>query len=363
MDEEDLSSISSRHYYPYQPHPPSTTGIDTAFPFEFMKEIRATVQKVMKEIKARMEKEADLDIGLEGFEFVKGFEECLRWFRVYFEALDESFPWMSNEHLMLEREARRAVVDLVAADCSPGKKPKKEHDVNKKETAFLAAAKNGIIEIVFELQKAIPSTIHETNYNNENVLLVAVKNRQTEVIEVLQKNLEKELFDSLIFDVDNMEITVLHLAPSKRERTWQIAGAMQMMWDIKWYKYIKDLVPYHFSFINNKKDETPREIFEQNHKGLMKESYEWIKETSNPCSVVAALIGSVCLATSSTAPGSTNKGKPKLEGQPAFDAFAIASLIGLSFSITTLTMFLAIPTSRKQVEDFRKSLSLKHFLA
>ncbi|KAG5094157.1 hypothetical protein JHK84_049745 [Glycine max] len=260
-----------------------------------MKEIRATVQKVMKEIKARMEKEADLDIGLEGFEFVKGFEECLRWFRVYFEALDESFPRMSNEHLMLEREARRAVVDLVAcspaesverigewgrrngreggvgekveigkgeeerrrrgtdakkkrnrrvkeecskvaADCSPGKKPKKEHDVNKKETAFLAAAKNGIIEIVFELQKAIPSTIHETNYNNENVLLVAVKNRQTEVIEVLQKNLEKELFDSLIFDVDNMEITVLHLAPSKRERTWQIAGAMQMMWDIKWYK-------------------------------------------------------------------------------------------------------------------------------
>lgn len=100
----------------------------------------------------------------------------------------------------------------------------------------MAAAKNGIIEIVFELQKAIPSTIHETNYNNENVLLVAVKNRQTEVIEVLQKNLEKELFDSLIFDVDNMEITVLHLAPSKRERTWQIAGAMQMMWDIKWYK-------------------------------------------------------------------------------------------------------------------------------
>ncbi|KAG4974853.1 hypothetical protein JHK87_031674 [Glycine soja] len=35
MDEEDLSSSSSRHYYPYQPHPSSTTGIDDAFPFEF----------------------------------------------------------------------------------------------------------------------------------------------------------------------------------------------------------------------------------------------------------------------------------------------------------------------------------------
>ena len=35
MDEEDLSSSSSRHYYPYQPHPPSITGVDAAFPFEF----------------------------------------------------------------------------------------------------------------------------------------------------------------------------------------------------------------------------------------------------------------------------------------------------------------------------------------
>ncbi|KAH1266118.1 Protein SHORT-ROOT [Glycine max] len=76
--------------------------------------VGANMQKVMKEIRARMEKEVDLDIGLEGFEFVKGFEECLRWFRVYFEALDGSFPRTSNEHLMLEREAGRAVVDLVA---------------------------------------------------------------------------------------------------------------------------------------------------------------------------------------------------------------------------------------------------------
>ncbi|KAH1159911.1 hypothetical protein GYH30_031604 [Glycine max] len=164
MDEEDLSSSSSRHYYPYQPHPSSTTGIDDAFPFDspyddtdqklasyflqtFFSHITqagdrtyktlasaskktcsfkstrktcsfvtagTTAQKVMKEIKARMEKEADLDIGLEGFEFVKGFEECLRWFRVYFEALDRIFPRTSNEHLMLEREAGRAMVDLVA---------------------------------------------------------------------------------------------------------------------------------------------------------------------------------------------------------------------------------------------------------
>ncbi|XP_027347675.1 protein SHORT-ROOT-like [Abrus precatorius] len=74
-----------------------------------------------------VEEEADLDVGFEGYEFVKGFEECLRWFRVYFEALDESFARTSNERLMLERAAGRAIVDLVA--CSPAE------SVERRETA------------------------------------------------------------------------------------------------------------------------------------------------------------------------------------------------------------------------------------
>ncbi|TKY46854.1 Ankyrin repeat-containing protein [Spatholobus suberectus] len=238
-----------------------------------------------------------------------------------------------------------------------------EHHVDKKETAFLAAAKNGIVEIVFALQSKIPSVVHETNSNNENVMLVAVKNRQTNVVEVLRKNLDKELFDSLNLEVDNRENTVLHLAAgtsSNTERSWQIAGAaMQMMWDIKWYQYVRDLVPEHFTFRNNKDDKTAGEIFKQKHKDLVKESSEWLKETSNSCSVVAALIAGVSFATSSSVPGGTDKGKPELEGQPAFDVFAIASLIGLCFSVTALIMFLAILTSRKQAQDFRKSLPLK----
>ncbi|KAL6961346.1 hypothetical protein U1Q18_039115, partial [Sarracenia purpurea var. burkii] len=64
-----------------------------------------------------VEEEADLDVGVDGFDFVEGFRECLRWFRVYFESLEESFPRTSNERLMLERAAGRAVVDLVA--CPP----------------------------------------------------------------------------------------------------------------------------------------------------------------------------------------------------------------------------------------------------
>lgn len=64
-----------------------------------------------------VEEEADLDVGVDGFDFVKGFQECLKWIRVYFETLEESFSKTSNERLMLERQAGRSIVDLLA--CPP----------------------------------------------------------------------------------------------------------------------------------------------------------------------------------------------------------------------------------------------------
>ncbi|KAL2338622.1 hypothetical protein Fmac_013068 [Flemingia macrophylla] len=53
--------------------------------------------------RAKVSKENSIQICLEGFEFVKGFKECLKWFRVYFEALNESFVWTSNKRLILEK--------------------------------------------------------------------------------------------------------------------------------------------------------------------------------------------------------------------------------------------------------------------
>ncbi|KAL9326854.1 hypothetical protein ACSQ67_007499 [Phaseolus vulgaris] len=87
----------------------------------------SSLQGLQPRIVTVVEEEADLDVGIEGYEFVRGFEECLRWFRVYFEALDESFVKTCNERLMLERAAGRAVVDLVA--CSPA------DSIERRETA------------------------------------------------------------------------------------------------------------------------------------------------------------------------------------------------------------------------------------
>uniref|UniRef100_A0A7N0U5T6 Uncharacterized protein n=1 Tax=Kalanchoe fedtschenkoi TaxID=63787 RepID=A0A7N0U5T6_KALFE len=92
---------------------------------------RDHVISVFKRLNPRIvtivEEEADLDIGLEGFDFLKGFEDTLKWFRVYFEALDDSFSKTSNERLALERAAGRAIMDLLAGP--PG------DSIERRETA------------------------------------------------------------------------------------------------------------------------------------------------------------------------------------------------------------------------------------
>ena len=76
-----------------------------------------------------VEEEAELtEVGEGQYEFLRGFEECLRWFRVYFEALEDCFPRTSNEKLMLERAGGRAMVDLLAC-------PEQDGSAEQRETA------------------------------------------------------------------------------------------------------------------------------------------------------------------------------------------------------------------------------------
>ncbi|KAH7572841.1 hypothetical protein ACOSP7_006191 [Xanthoceras sorbifolium] len=61
-----------------------------------------------------VEEEADLTSSR--YDFVKCFEECLRFYTLYFEMLEESFVPTSNERLMLERECSRSIVRVLACD-------------------------------------------------------------------------------------------------------------------------------------------------------------------------------------------------------------------------------------------------------
>ncbi|KAK7840650.1 hypothetical protein CFP56_016373 [Quercus suber] len=116
------------------------------------------------------------------------------------------------------------------------------------------------------------------------------------------------------------------------------------------FQFVKESMPLHFFPRQNKDGKTSREIFTETHKKLVEDGSQWLTSTSNLCSVVAALIATVAFASSTTVPGGVRQesGTPTLENQPAFDVFAISSLVARCFSVTALVLFLSILTSRYQ---------------
>ncbi|KAI9126574.1 hypothetical protein K1719_002170 [Acacia pycnantha] len=242
-----------------------------------------------------------------------------------------------------------------------GGEGKKNSGADRRESALFTAARNGVLEIVKKILRDEPGIIHETNSQGQSLLHVAVDHRQPFIIEILKKD---KLWDGLIHSLDNDGNCILHVVAKSK---FQIQGsnALEMQHEIKWYEYVKSLVPSYVTFLPNYKGETPEDIFLEDHKDLVQKNDEWLCRTSESCSVVAALVAGVAFATSSTVPGGNDDktGKPTLEGQPGFDLFAISALIALCFSVTALILFLSILTSRKHPADFMIQLPLKLFLA
>ncbi|KAK7306461.1 hypothetical protein VNO77_44402 [Canavalia gladiata] len=229
------------------------------------------------------------------------------------------------------------------------------------ETPILVAAKNGVTEMVEKILELFPVAAHDMDANKKNIVLLAVENRQTYLYEFLLKR--KNLKESIFRKVDNEGNSALHLAAKLGDyKPWLIPGeALQMHWEIKWYLFVKESMSPHFFRRYNNENKTPRDIFSETHKDLVKSGGEWLKKTSESCSVVAALIATVAFSTSTSVPGGVddNTGIPTLEGRPEFKAFAISSLVALCCSLTSVVLFLSILTSRYQEQDFGKNLPRK----
>nr|XP_023906531.1 uncharacterized protein LOC112018248 [Quercus suber] len=232
--------------------------------------------------------------------------------------------------------------------------------IAKTETPILLAARYGITEMVQQILKMFPTAINDKS-EGKNIVLLAVQNRQSHVLQLLlQKKFVKR---KLIHEVDMGENNALHLAAEMgKQKPWLIPGAaLQMQWEIKWYEFVKNNMPQHFCYQINKEGKSPEEIFNSTHEELVKKGGEWLNKTSESCSVVAALIATVAFAASTSIPGNINEksGIPNLENQPELTVFAVSSLVALCFSITALFSFLAILTSRYEQKDFRRDLPKK----
>ncbi|KAF5742746.1 GRAS family transcription factor [Tripterygium wilfordii] len=77
--------------------------------------------------------EEEADFTSTRYDFVKCFEECLRFYTLYFEMLEESFAPTSNERLMLERECSRSIVKVLACDDDDDENENNENGSNGEE--------------------------------------------------------------------------------------------------------------------------------------------------------------------------------------------------------------------------------------
>lgn len=129
-------------------------------------------------------------------------------------------------------------------------------------------------------------------------------------------------------------------------------------------QYVKNSVPQHLISSRNNANKTPKDVFRDSHKDLVEKGGQWLSSTSNSCSVVATLVTTVAFASTASVPGGMkeNSSRPNLEKHPGFLVFAVSSLIGLCFSVTSVIAFLVILTSRYRQKDFRRDLPTKLLL-
>lgn len=124
---------------------------------------------------------------------------------------------------------------------------------------------------------------------------------------------------------------------------------------------MRKIIPSHYDMHHNMNDETAQEFFERTHEELLKEAGDWLKRTSESCSIIAVLIATVAFTAAYTIPGGSDDktGLPIFLHDPFFLVFTVMDVLSLVTSLTSVVMFISILTSPFRLQDFRYSLPRK----
>ena len=102
---------------------------------------------------------------------------------------------------------------------------------------------------------------------------------------------------------------------------------------------------------------TPREVFNAEHKELLKVGEKAMKETANSCMLVATLISTVVFAAALCVPGASNQlNTPFLTKEEWFMIFVLSNALSLFTSTASIVLLLSILTSSYAESEFVKSL-------
>ncbi|XP_028762135.1 uncharacterized protein LOC114720639 [Neltuma alba] len=205
-----------------------------------------------------------------------------------------------------------------------------------------------MVEKILEL---FPLAIHDMNDEKKNVVLSAVENRQSRILEALNTNNQwKHLIQSIDIDGNN----VLHLV-AKYEL--QILGYTAIV-PCKCKMKSSGMSSHS---LKTKKEKLRKKSSSEIIRNLLKRVMNGLVVRLNLAQWWLRWLPELPLRHQAIYPVAM---MIRLASQPGgFDTFAITALIALCFSVTALIIFLSILTYRKQPADFMKRLPVKLFLA
>ncbi|XP_017257166.1 uncharacterized protein LOC108226682 [Daucus carota subsp. sativus] len=223
-------------------------------------------------------------------------------------------------------------------------------------TAIATAVKHGIHELIQECIHQYPGIIW---YDIDGFYLFsfAIRHRSEKVYNlVYQMSGHKAYVVAESRDGENSLHYAGKLAPPHRLNT-VTGAALQMQRELQWFKEVEKLVkPSHREALNNE-NHTPRMVFSDEHKELLKDAQQWMISTASSATVVAALIVTMAFAAIFTAPGGNDdSGKPLFLRDPVFTLFVSSDAVALFSSSTSVLVFLSVLSSRFAEEDFLYAL-------
>ncbi|KAK2989008.1 hypothetical protein RJ640_028497 [Escallonia rubra] len=224
---------------------------------------------------------------------------------------------------------------------------------------LFVAAEFGNFEFIVELIRSYPDIIWKVDEQSRSIFHIAVMHRQEKIFNLINDiGAHKDLITSY---KDANNCNMLHLAGklAPLHRLKIVSGAaLQMQRELLWFKEVEKNVQPLYREMRDIEGRTPRMLFTQEHKGLVKGGERWMKDTSTSCMLVATLITTVMFAAIFTVPGGNNNvtGTPIFLRSKSFLIFATSDALALFSSVTSILMFLSILTSRYAEEDFLESL-------
>ncbi|XP_022137352.1 uncharacterized protein LOC111008827 isoform X2 [Momordica charantia] len=296
--------------------------------------------------------------------------------RFWKRCINSCFKGIYNEVLMqtLARETIERVWEVVVQNLTRSELSKL---IETPSRLLHDAARVGNVEFLIILIRSYPDLLCKFDDNNKSIFHVAVENRQESVFSLIYKiGGLKDVIANYYNEKNNSNM--LHLvgtlaAPCHLSRV--SGAALQMQRELLWFKEVEKIVvsshhqmrcsvaePSQIEIIGDRVDHlTPRELFTKEHKQLLKDGEEHMKNIANSCMLVATLIATIVFVVLFTMlkGNDGNTTIPIFWQNHAFTIFIMLDILAFAASTTSMVSFLSILMSGYSEDDFLVLLPTK----